>query len=205
MKTIESELRELLCKRISEAAFRRLWTDFEDVAARWKSLVNPAPVESSHPPGYRERYRNLDHALRCMKPEDWEQVWIKMLGGILREEDKYPDGNTGFSADWSGMARIMPRMRKTIPFLADQEFNPPHRRPAADVSMRFAIALWRKHVKKPIGTNNKGPFATFARLFFRQMKPDFTPKAKKDNLQRRIRAAMKKEPLAVQATSVRLV
>jgi hypothetical protein len=72
------------------------------------------------------------------------------------------------------------------------EINKRGRKQGHDLPMQGAVTLWRLHSPGgEIGTNEEGPFARFARLFFRAIDPEWEHRT--DSLQRRIRQARQTE------------
>jgi len=170
MNTIKSELWEMFPQMKNAELLKLFWFDFQRLAKKHRSTRLPSSI--AHPPGYGKRFENLRAALCAMKPEDLHLIDLMVWG-----DDK--------SVALCATSDTMRRVKKVCEHLSVERLNPRCRKKADDFSMGDAAALWVTYIKKPITTSETGPFARFARLFFRQIDPAFTEE--KNNLQRRIR------------------
>lgn len=148
MKSIKVQLQELLKGKVEGERFEMLWFDFVRQAAHEPS--ERRRPERANPNHRRKRFVNLYRSLRAITPEDMEGIWI----------------NTRH--DNMDLQLFFNRISDIAEHLSKVKLNPSHRPKGYDTEMQRAYALWAGYVKRPIGTNEAGPFARFARLFISQ-------------------------------------
>ncbi len=184
MKDIKEELREFVDPADSEV-LDRLWKHFVQCADACRMSCGGQPLTKYvHPPEHARRAENLRSALHDMHAEDWRVLHSLCT---LPAPVGCADNGDGLGITHDAFSKLMSRLETASADLRDFNFNAPHRPASWDLPMHYAVRLWRDHVGRAIGTNEEGPFARFARLFFRAIDPSWVHRT--DSLQRRIRAA----------------